>query len=60
MTANRVTYDPDGTLDEVVTDAGAHLENLSPKTWFLSMQRSDGTGICIWFTGRITMIEEQE
>ena len=42
---NRVEYDENGDLDEVVTDAGMHLERLSKKGWFLSGERSDGTSI---------------
>lgn len=61
---NRVTYDDgkDGPehLDEIVTDAGAHLERLDRNRWFLALQRSDGTEICLWFKGKVTMIEERE
>lgn len=57
--ANRVTFDSDGHLDEIVTDAGAHLEHLGGKRWFLSCQRADGTICAVWFTGKITHIEEQ-
>lgn len=59
MSGNRVTFYQDGTLDEVVTDAGAHLENLDKNRWFLSMKRSDGTDFCIWLKGRITLTEER-
>ena len=48
---DRVEYDHDGELDEVVTDAGMHLERLDSETWFLSGARSDGSSIAIWFTG---------
>ncbi len=56
----RVERNPDGTLDEVVTMGGAHLEQMSKKGWFLECTRVDGTSIAIWFTGKITMTEERE
>jgi len=56
--ANRVDYNPDGTLDEIVTDAGVHLEHMGGKRWFLSAARSDGTEIRVWFDGKVTMVEE--
>lgn len=56
---NRVEYDDDDNLDEVVTDAGMHLERLNNKRWFLSGHRSDGTEIVIWFKGDVTMVEER-
>ena len=57
---NRVQFNDDGTLDEVVTDGGAHLERMSDKHWFLSMQRADGSEYCVWFKGKITLQEERE
>lgn len=57
--SNRVTYDDKGRLDEVVTDAGAHLERLSRDTWFLSMERSDGSSFCVWFHGHAVLTEER-
>lgn len=56
---NRVTYDDIGKLDEVVTDAGCHLEHLGGKSWFLNCLRSDGSSFAIRFTGTITMTEER-
>lgn len=56
---NRVTYDDKGKLDEIVTDAGVHLEHLGGKNWFLGAMRSDGTEVRVWFTGKITMIEDE-
>ena len=56
---NRVEYDDKGQLDEVVTDAGMHLERMSNKGWFLAGQRSDGTEIAIWFRGKVTLVEER-
>ena len=55
---NRVTYNDDGTLDEIVTDAGVHLEDLGGNRWFLGAARSDGTEIRVWFRGKVTMIED--
>lgn len=56
---NRIQYDDECRLDEVVTDGGAHLENLDDDSWFLSCRRSDGSEFCIWFEGRITLTEER-
>lgn len=56
---NRVEYADDGQLDEVVTDGGMHLERLSERGWFLSGHRKDGSEFCIWFEGKVTLIEER-
>lgn len=56
---NRVTYADNGGLDEVATDAWAHLERLSKDTWFISMGRSDGSSFCIWFHGDVALTEER-
>ena len=56
--ANRVTYDDKGRLDEIVTDAGVHLEDLGGNRWFLGALRSDGTEVRVWFQGKVTMIED--
>jgi hypothetical protein len=56
--ANRVTYDDKGNLDEIVTDAGVHLEDLGGNRWFLGASRSDGTEIRVWFNGKVTMVED--
>ena len=60
MTQNRVQYDDDGMLDEVVTDGGAHLERMGIKGWYLSMRRADGSELCVWFSGKVTLVEERE
>lgn len=56
---NRVEYNEDGSLDEVVTDGGAHLEHMGGKGWFLSMQRADNSAFCVWFKGKISYMEER-
>lgn len=56
--ADRIEYNPDGSLDEVVA-GGAHLEHMGGKGWFLSMLRADGSEFCVWFSGKITMTEER-
>ncbi len=60
---NRVTYDEAGHLDEIVTDGGAHLECLGGgkrrARWFLNCIRADGSEICVWLEGRVTLIEER-
>ena len=56
---NRVEYDDAGKLDEVVADAGMHLERMSDQGWFLSGQRSDGSEIAIWLKGKVVAVEER-
>lgn len=60
MSHNRIEYDDKGRLDEVVTDAGMHLEHLGGKRWFLSGQRADGSSIAIWFKGKIEGVEQRD
>jgi len=61
--SERTIRDAHGNLDEVVTHGRAHLECMSGTekrgSWFLSLQRLDGTEFCVWFSGRITMTEER-
>jgi hypothetical protein len=57
---NRIQYDDDGSLDEIVTDGGAHLERMEDDDWFLRCERADGTSLAIWFRGNITMMEERD
>ena len=57
--SERVKLNEDGTLDEVVTNGGAHLEQMSERGWFLSMVRADGSEFCVWFDGRVMMTEER-
>lgn len=59
-TDNRVSYRGKGRIDEIVTDAGGHLEHLGAGRWFLSLQRTDGTSCAVWIEGKITGIEERE
>lgn len=56
---NRVQYDDDGQLDEVVTDAGMHLERMSEHGWFLAGHRADGSSIAILFRGKVTLVEDR-
>ncbi len=56
---NRVEYDDDGSLDEVVTDGGAHLEHMGDDDWFLVCTRADGSSFAAWFSGKITLTEER-
>jgi hypothetical protein len=57
---NHIQLNDDGTLDEVVTDGGAHLEHMGGKQWFLNCVRADGSSFAIWFKGKITLTEERE
>lgn len=54
----RVQYDDDGLLDEVVTDAGMHLERVSKRDLVLLGHRSDGSCIALHITGRVALVEE--
>lgn len=49
---NRVTFNDDGTLDEVCSTKGAHLEHLGGSDWFLSFQHGDGTSSAFWFKSK--------
>ena len=55
---NRIEYDDNGELDEVVTDGGMHLERMSDGGWFLSGQRLDGSQVVIYLTGKVDLVEE--
>jgi hypothetical protein len=56
---NRIIWNRNGTLDEVVTNGGAHLEHMGGKGWFLAMSRADGSEFCVWIQGKVTMTEER-
>jgi hypothetical protein len=56
---NRVDYNDKGLLDEVVTDAGMHLEVLGEDTVYLCGHRKDGSTIAIYLTGRVSLVEER-
>lgn len=55
---NRIEYDDNGELDEVVTDGGMHLERTSDGGWFLSGQRLDGSQVVVYLTGKVDLVEE--
>lgn len=55
----RVTFDERGRLDEIVTTGGAHLERIGKRRWFLECTRADGSSVCLWFRGEVTMTEER-
>lgn len=54
----RLTYTV-GTLDELVTDAGCHLERMGDREWCLIASRSDGSEVVVHLTGRVTGVEER-
>lgn len=56
---NLVEYGSDGLLDEVVTDAGMHFEDLGGGNLFLCGYRSCGSSIAIHLTGRVALVEER-
>jgi len=49
---NRVQFNENGTLDEVCSTRGAHLEHMHGSHWFLSFQHPDGTSSAFWFTSK--------
>lgn len=49
---DRVDFNSDGTLDEVVAARGAHLEHLGGKRWFLIFCHKDGTDSAFWFESK--------
>ena len=49
---DRVDFEPNGKLDEIVSTAGAHLEHMGSGQWFLSFQHADGTETALWFTSK--------
>ena len=49
---NRVQFNDDGTLDEVCSTRGAHLEHMHGNHWFLVFYHEDGTDTAIWFTSK--------
>lgn len=57
-THNRITYDDAGGLDEVVTDAGMHLEVIGDDTVFVAGHRRDGSTVAIYLHGRVSLVEE--
>jgi hypothetical protein len=46
---DRVTFNDEGTLDEVCSTRGAHLEYLGNNRWFLAFYHGDGTDSAFWF-----------
>jgi len=56
---NRIQHNDDGSLDEIVTDGGTHLEHLDGRQWFLNCIRADGSSFAVWFTGKIQHTEER-
>ena len=49
---NRVTFNDDGTLDEVCSTRGAHLEHMHGNEWFLIFYHEDGTESAFWFNSK--------
>jgi hypothetical protein len=49
---SRVQFNDDGTLDEVCSTRGAHLEHMDGNRWFLSFQHGDGTSSAFWFSSK--------
>lgn len=49
---NRVQFNDDGSLDEVYSTKGAHLEHMDGNRWFLSFEHKDGSSSAFWFTSK--------
>lgn len=49
---DRVTFNDDGTLDEVCGSRYAHLEHMHGNSWFLLVGHDDGTETAIWFKSK--------
>lgn len=49
---DRVDFTEKGTLDEIVSTRGAHIECMGGANWFLEFQHEDGTSTALWFTSR--------
>jgi hypothetical protein len=49
---DRIDFNEDGTLDEVVAAGGAHLEHLGGKRWYLNLVHADGTSSVFWFKSK--------
>lgn len=54
---DRITFDADGELDEVVMDAGCHLERIEPDQWILEAHSHDGSSLCVRIEGSVTITE---
>jgi hypothetical protein len=50
VNSDRVTFTGKGTLDEIVSSCGAHLERMGRNTWFLIFHHEDSTETALWFT----------
>jgi len=46
--SDRIEFNDDGTLDEIVLSGMAHLEQMDKNHWFLGLYRPDGTGYGVW------------
>lgn len=49
---DRVTFNENGTLDEVCGTGFAHLEHMDKNSWFLLIGHADGTETAIWFSSK--------
>lgn len=48
---DRVDFE-NGTLDEIVSTKGAHLESMGGNDWFLAFYHEDGTSTALWFSSK--------
>ena len=54
---DRIQYDDNNDLDEVVIHGTAHFERMSKKGWFLAMYRKDGSSVRVHFRGKVQLVE---
>lgn len=52
MSAERISLDEKGKLDEIVALGGAHLEYMGDGQWFVQFIYQNGDATAIWFTSK--------
>lgn len=55
---DRITYDDNGELDEIVASGGAHLERTDTNTWCLLMRNADGSEVVFLIEGKVLRLWE--
>lgn len=57
---DRVIYDEDGRLDEIVGSGGAHLECLGYNNWWLKIYHGDGSSTALWWSSEDCPVDIDE
>ena len=47
---DRIGFNDDGSLDEIVLTGLAHLEQMDGGSWYLGLYRPDGSGFQVWLS----------